>query len=169
MGKAIANNRRLSSFRVTSHALNAKTTSRSRAGAFASRFTELLADSVLALPRCRDRSSHSRSTRSPRMFVTKSDASRSSASTVDVQATSSGDVAKRGDPRASGRSVMTYHDVEGDGCCPANIKVRVRPRRSRRLLFPAARKGKRNSRSKSFAREERLLTPASHPPPPCSR
>lgn len=142
-GKATADIR-LFSFRRghCSRAQNAKTTSRPRESALASRYTELVAESALALSRRRDRSSHSRSTRSPRMFITKSDSSRSSACTVDVHAASSEDVVKSEDPRSNGRSDIVYHDVKGDGCYPANSKVRVRPRRSRRLFVTRRRKGK---------------------------
>ena len=134
-----------------------KTTSRPLEGAFASRFTELPAEFVCASPGRRDRSSHSRSTRSPRMFITKSDASRSSASTVDVHAASSEDIVKGEDPRANGRSVMMCRDMEGDGRFPANSKVRVRPRRSRRLFVPRRSKRKSNDPTLIF-RAKRLLT-----------
>jgi len=78
------------------------------------------------------------------MFVTKSDVSRSSASTVDVHATSSEDVVKGEDPRANGRSVIMCRDMEGDGRFPANSKVRVRPRRAP-LRSPALEKDKQRS------------------------
>ena len=156
-----------------SRAQNAKTTSRPRESALASRYTELLAESALALSRRRDRSSHSRSTRAPRMFITKSDSSRSSACTVDVHAASSEDVVKREDPRSNGRSDIVYHDVKGDGCYPANSKVRVRPRRSRRLFvtrYPAPKRKATTSRIFLIFRARRKATDgASHPPPPRSR
>ena len=140
---------RLFSFRRghCSRAPNAKTTSRPREGAFTSRYSELLAESVLALSRRRDRSSHSRSARSPPMFISKSDASRSSASTVYVHAVASEDVVKREEPDVNGRSETVYHDVDGDGCCPANSKVRLRPRRARRLFVPRSLEKERTNRA----------------------
>ena len=172
-GKATADIR-LFSFRRghCSRAQNAKTTSRPRESALASRYTELVAESALALSRRRDRSSHSRSTRSPRMFITKSDSSRSSACTVDVHAASSEDVVKSEDPRSNGRSDIVYHDVKGDGCYPANSKVRVRPRRSRRLCVNDSEKESHDRRLRIFLifRARRKATDgASHPPPPRSR
>jgi hypothetical protein len=160
-GKAKTDSRLLSFRRGhCSRAPNAKTTSRPREGAFALRYSELLAESVLALSRRRDRSSHSRSARSPPMFNTKS--ARSSASTVYVHAVASEDVVKREDPDVNGLSETVYHDVDGDGCCPANSKVRLRPRRARRLFVPRSLEKERTSRATphlSRATKGWLLTP----------
>ena len=81
------------------------------------------------------------------MFISKSDASRSSASTVYVHAVASEDVVKREEPDVNGRSETVYHDVDGDGCCPANSKVRLRPRRARRLFVPRSLEKERTSRA----------------------